>query len=162
MSHEQVLGTVISTARQVAAGQFAQNGYWADHWTYTLDLVESFLAIFPDEEVNMLNDQVPFFMSPAIVKPRSERFNVVKNDNDEYSLRVYNAIMMMTDENFPVDRHAALQYIYHDPQYVADVYGAGGIWQRTPSGVEFTVSVVTKLLILGVLKFSTFTEKLLA
>ena len=155
MSHEQVLGTVISTARQVAAAQFSQNGYWADHWTYTLDLVESFLSVFPDEEINMLSAEVPFFMSPAVVRPRRERFNVVKNDNGAYSLRVYNAVLMMTDDAFPADRRDALQYIYHDPLYVADATGAGGIWQRTPSGVEFQVTVLTKLLMLGIIKFST-------
>jgi hypothetical protein len=32
------------------AGAFAQNAFWADHWTYTLDLVHNYLAVYPDQE----------------------------------------------------------------------------------------------------------------
>jgi hypothetical protein len=34
----------------VLAGAFAQNAFWADHWTYTLDLVHNYLAVYPDQE----------------------------------------------------------------------------------------------------------------
>jgi hypothetical protein len=46
-----------------------QNGFWADHWTYHLDLVENYLTVFPEKEEYMLYDEepIPFFSSPAQV-----------------------------------------------------------------------------------------------
>jgi hypothetical protein len=72
---------VVTTAIQVFAGQFAQNGFWSDHWAYTLDLVTNFLSVFPDQEEHLLwqSEQVPFFMSPAIVKSRADRYSLVPN-----------------------------------------------------------------------------------
>lgn len=31
-----------------------REGYWSDHWTYNLDLVESYLAVYPDKERELL------------------------------------------------------------------------------------------------------------
>ena len=44
-------------------------GFWADHWTYTLDLVENYLVVFPEKEEELLFDSepIPFFISPAQV-----------------------------------------------------------------------------------------------
>ena len=35
----EFLSKLVAAADQIYAGQYNQNGYWADHWTYTLDLV---------------------------------------------------------------------------------------------------------------------------
>ena len=58
-----------------------QNGYWSDHWTYTLDLVENYLAIFPDHEESLLWDgeKVGFYLCPAVVRPRSVRYKLVSS-----------------------------------------------------------------------------------
>lgn len=45
--HQEFLRSVATAASQVADASFAQNGFWADHWTYTLDLVENYLMIYP-------------------------------------------------------------------------------------------------------------------
>ena len=34
------LERIMVVAEQAFAGSYAQNGYWSDHWTYTLDLIE--------------------------------------------------------------------------------------------------------------------------
>ena len=108
--------------------------------------------MFPDKEEQLLwnSEPVPFFMSPAIVKPRSDRYTLTDG-----TVRVYGAVAAWGDRDFPLERTNALNSIYADPDYVADVGGAGGVWQRTKSGSVFTVSVIAKLAILGLLKFST-------
>jgi len=162
------LDKVVRSANQVPAAQYAQNGFWADHWTYTLDLVENFLSIFPDKEQAFLWGNpnpnpvsVPFYMSPAIVKPRHTRYSLVDNPNKPgtSTVRVYSAVSAWGDPDFPTDRKNALNSIYSDPSYVADSSGAGGVWQRSKSGAVFTVSPLTKLLMLGTLKFSTLDPK---
>lgn len=50
-------------------------GFWIDHWTYLLDLIESFAAIYPERLSTLLFEtSLPYFVSPAIVQPRSEKY----------------------------------------------------------------------------------------
>lgn len=50
-------------------------GYWSDHWTYNLDLVESYLRIFPDKEKELLFDTpITFYRSQAAILPRRKRY----------------------------------------------------------------------------------------
>ena len=138
--------------------QYAQNGFWTDHWTYTMDLIDSFLSIFPDKKASMLwESQVPFFMSPAIIRPRSERYELVDNPGNPgtSTIRVYRAVSAWSDSDFPIERQNALSAIYQSPEYVADGIGAGGVWQKHKRGSVFTVSIIAKLSMLGLLKFST-------
>jgi len=55
-------------------------GFWIDHWTYNLDLIEEFLDIYPDKIKELLIDDrdYKFFNSPEYVLPRSEKY-VVEN-----------------------------------------------------------------------------------
>ncbi|MBU1913066.1 MAG: hypothetical protein KKB22_06015, partial [Candidatus Omnitrophica bacterium] len=55
-------------------------GFWIDHWTYNLDLVESFLKIYPDKLKEILLDkkEFTFYDNAFCVKPRSERYLLVK------------------------------------------------------------------------------------
>jgi hypothetical protein len=50
-------------------------GFWIDHWTYLLDFIESFAAIYPERLPKLLFEtSLPYFVSPAIVEPRSEKY----------------------------------------------------------------------------------------
>lgn len=143
-------------AIQVPAAQYAQNGYWADHWTYHMDLIDNYITIFPDMEKNVLfNTQVPFYMSPAYVRPRRSRYSLANDATGMATIRSYGAVSSWNDADFPMDRVNALLQIYNDPAYVADVLGAGGAWQRTVNGSVFTVNVASKLFMLASIKFST-------
>ena len=53
-------------------------GYWIDHWEYNLDLIESYLAVFPDRKDDLLyKTELPFFDSPMMVQPRSKKYVLV-------------------------------------------------------------------------------------
>ena len=61
----------------VLSPRCAKVGFNADHWTYHLDLVESFLAVFPDKEADLLfgpSGASPFYMSPVTCTPRSRKY----------------------------------------------------------------------------------------
>jgi len=51
-------------------------GYWIDHWTYNLDLVESFLGIYPErlKEIFLDKKEFTFYDNVFCVKPRSARY----------------------------------------------------------------------------------------
>ena len=61
-------------------------GYWTDHWTYNLDLIDSFLAIYPDRTEALLfyRDNLPFYDSPAFVRPRSQKYILAGNQPRQY------------------------------------------------------------------------------
>ena len=50
-------------------------GYWSDHWDYNLDLVEDYLAVFPEREQELyFEDGYGFYQSPKGVLPRGKRY----------------------------------------------------------------------------------------
>ncbi len=104
-------------------------GYWCDHWTYNLDLVESFLAIYPDKEKQLLFDDhsYTYFESKALVLPRSKRY--VKTGR---GIRQYRSIDAETKKNVPFDR-ARVNY---------------------GKGDTFTTNLITKMAILALTKFT--------
>lgn len=93
MPREQLLDLVVAQAEQVPAGSFPgdQNGFWLDHWTYDLDLVHNYLAVYPDKEESLLWDSapLPFFSSPAVVMPRDMKYML---NNDKGDVRQFNAV----------------------------------------------------------------------
>lgn len=50
-------------------------GYWSDHWTYNLDLIESYLQIFPEmEQELLLKTPITFYRSQRAILPRRKRY----------------------------------------------------------------------------------------
>ena len=74
------LHTALSISEQYFDADFGE-GYWIDHWTYNLDLIQSFLCIYPDRSEALLfgREDLPFFDSPAFVQPRSKKTVLVDN-----------------------------------------------------------------------------------
>jgi len=72
---EEFLAAVLVEAEQHIEAEFFE-GYWIDHWEYNLDLVESYLSVFPDRQSQLLfgKADLPFFDSPAVVQPRAKKY----------------------------------------------------------------------------------------
>ncbi len=53
-----------------------KEGYWTDHWTYDLDLIESYLAVWPDRERELLFGEptYPWYESRAAALPHAQRY----------------------------------------------------------------------------------------
>lgn len=71
----EFLETVLAQSEQHLRAVFGE-GYWVDHWTYILDLLDSYLAVYPDKKADLLFDSepLPFYDSPEVVLPRRERY----------------------------------------------------------------------------------------
>jgi hypothetical protein len=56
-------------------------GFWTDHWTYNLDLLESYLSIYPENlrEIIFEKKAFTFFDNSETVKPRSQKYTVKDN-----------------------------------------------------------------------------------
>lgn len=88
LPEEPLLSRFLSQSRPRIRATYGE-GYWEDHFTYFLDLVESFLAVWPDREENLLFERLhPYFRSPVAVRPRSEK-TVIRKDG---KIRQYGAL----------------------------------------------------------------------
>mmetsp|Transcript_3019 Transcript_3019/g.4694 ORF Transcript_3019/g.4694 Transcript_3019/m.4694 type:complete len:1200 (-) Transcript_3019:317-3916(-) len=159
IDRKDVLDKIVAATKQEFAAMFAQNGFWTDHWTYTLDLVNNFLAVYPDQLESMLWDGEPvkFYMSGAYVLPRSLRYSVVDDPHKPgaKAIRVYRPIVVWGQDDFDIKLNDELLDIMAQSNYVADSSGANGMWMRDKHQKTVKVSAGSKLLILGILKFST-------
>ncbi|MGE5612898.1 MAG: cellobiose phosphorylase [Bacillota bacterium] len=85
IGEEDFLGMVLASSRQEFEAEFG-TGYWSDHWTYNLDLVEAFLEIYPDLEEELLFEDCTyrFFKSPVYVLPRSDKYVLANGKVRQY------------------------------------------------------------------------------
>jgi hypothetical protein len=53
-----------------------QEGFWSDHWTYNLDLIESYLGLYPEKlkELFLEKQAFHFFLNDFYVLPREDRY----------------------------------------------------------------------------------------
>ncbi|MDP4084467.1 MAG: cellobiose phosphorylase [Bacillota bacterium] len=119
------LNRAISQSKQHIEADFGE-GYWVDHWTYNLDLIENYLKVYPDQlEALLFNDPTyRFYKSPVFVKPRSEKY-VLSNGK----VRQYGAI----EEEAETDSN----------------------WLTTKTGNIYETTLFNKLVSLALIKFST-------
>lgn len=77
---EQVMVEAVSQMN----GSFGE-GYWSDHWTYNLDLIESYLRIYPEKEQELLMDEsYTWFLSQVAINKRKKRYTKTANGIRQY------------------------------------------------------------------------------
>lgn len=117
---------VSDKAQGVVNGKFIE-GYWSDHWTYNLDLLENYLAVFPEREEELLYARnYSYYRPQAAVQKRAQR--CVKTPQ---GIRQY---------------HAVKELDVADGSLMRGDYGKGGVLH---------VTLMEKLLLLSVTKFTT-------
>lgn len=129
-----LLSYLLSLSRQETHASFGE-GYWVDHWTYILDLVENALAIYPEKEKEYLFDDIDYryFESSVFVNPRSEKYVL----NNKGIPSQYGSII----ENDAIKNEALKLDDYP--------------WAKEEDGKIINVSLYTKLLSLAIIKFDT-------
>ncbi|MDB5055966.1 MAG: cellobiose phosphorylase [Bacilli bacterium] len=85
ISTEQFLMHVLNQSEQFYDAEFGE-GYWIDHWTYNLDLIVNYLAIYPDQKAQLLfgNREYMYFDSPAVVCSRAEKYVLAGEEVRQY------------------------------------------------------------------------------
>jgi hypothetical protein len=120
----------LSLALQHAEQQIVADhgeGFWIDHWIYNLDLIDSYLAVFPERQDGLLfgDKTLPFAASPARVRPRAAKYVLT-----ERGVRQYDAVWEHEHE-------------------------AASPWVVTHQGEVYRTTAFVKLLCLAVTKFAT-------
>ncbi len=125
-SKEEILNKVVQLMDEdydIAYGE----GFWVDHWTYNLDLIEEYLGIYPEDRNQLLfeNSIYRFFNSPEYVAKRDEKYVVVDG-----KVRQYNALKEKDHSKMTT-------------------------WVKDESGKTLSTNLFDKLLMLATLKFSS-------
>ncbi|QYK68957.1 cellobiose phosphorylase [Paenibacillus sp. S02] len=113
-------------------------GFWIDHWTYNMDLIESYLSIYPDkqEELLLATREYMYYDSPAWVQPRRNKYVQMKDGR----IRQYGAVVESKE------KEAQLHARDRDVHWVRTEHGSGEIYKS---------NLYEKLLSLAAIKLST-------
>lgn len=119
-----------------------------DHWDYYLDLIHSYLAIYPDgEEALMYDKSLRYFFSTASVKPRSDKYVVTLTYDGKGQ-----HILQLDSTVFDTDKEQEQEEFRSSK---TGILGTNAYWQRTPEGAVFESSPIAKLFLLGSIKYAT-------
>lgn len=83
-AEEKLFNEIMADAEDTVNADFGE-GYWSDHWTYNLDLIEDFLEVYPDEKEKLLYETlVKAFDAKVKVRPRFSRYEKTENGIRQY------------------------------------------------------------------------------
>ncbi len=135
LSDMELFETVMAHAKQNNEANFGE-GYWVDHWTYILDLVENYLQVFPDklEELLYKNNEYRYFDSPVSVYPRNEKY--------------------VLDKQGVVHQYGSLRHPDHEKIKKCGINEHGTNWLKTPNGGFAQTNLVSKLFLLALNKYA--------
>ncbi|MFA5099352.1 MAG: cellobiose phosphorylase [Candidatus Omnitrophota bacterium] len=75
MSGDEFLDLLMPLAVKNPEADFGE-GYWIDHWHYNIDLIENYLAVYPENLRDILFDKrvLVFWDSDAVMAPRAAKY----------------------------------------------------------------------------------------
>lgn len=133
---DKLFAKLLGASHQSIEANFAE-GYWVDHWTYNVDLLENFISVYPDKEEELLFDHsYRYFYSPVYVEPRSEKHVVLPDGR----VRQYGAIDLKGIRKYCDRNHIDLNKTD---------------WLKDANGNVVTASLLVKIMNLITVKFST-------
>lgn len=75
---------IIDESESILMSSFDE-GYWVDHWTYNLDLIENFLRVYPDKINELfLDEDYKYYDSYVRVLPRHEKYQLTERGPRQY------------------------------------------------------------------------------
>lgn len=133
---DKVFAEILSISHQDIQANFAE-GYWVDHWTYNVDLLEDYSSVFPDkEEALFFTKDYSYFYDPVYVEPRDEKYCFV----EEGKIRQYGAV----DLRKLKDKCEKTGFDLKETN-----------WLKTSDGKRIYVDLASKIINLIMVKFST-------
>lgn len=84
-SPRQFLAGVLGLCQKFETAQHGE-GFWVDHWTYNIDLLESYLALYPEhlEKILLQQKDFTFYHNAVYVRPRDERYVLTNRGVRQY------------------------------------------------------------------------------
>ncbi len=89
---ENFVGDLLDICTKSHDADFGE-GFWIDHWTYNLDLLENYLAVYPEMKNHILYEKstFSFYDSPHHVAPRDDKYVIWDGNPMQLSSVVFDA-----------------------------------------------------------------------
>lgn len=134
-SVDDFMTAILSQSTQTNEAAYG-HGFWVDHWTYNMDLIDNYLNVYPENKEALVYDiPLRYFVSPDVVLKRQDKYVL----NEQNQVRQYHAIYK--DQ----ERIDALKLSHSQAN-----------WQKTESHGIYQSNLFTKLLVLSLNKLSSF------
>ncbi|RZB33233.1 MAG: hypothetical protein AEth_00026 [Candidatus Argoarchaeum ethanivorans] len=129
LDYDEIISVLLSFSRENDVGEPSE-GFWIDHWTYNLDLLDNFLMSFPDRLKEILVDKsvFTFYDNPDVVMPRNKKYVLVDGN-----VRQYGSVKRNKDKLKLIKSREA------DPYKVRREYGRGSV---------YTTNLLVKMLLI--------------
>ena len=126
-SIDEIVASALTDSKPELNSEFGE-GYWTDHWIYTLDLIEAYLRVYPEKKNELLwgKKDCTYFDTKCFVNPRRLRY-----EKTPKGLRQYHPI-----KDLPVKKNK-------------------GKLMTDPLGEPVMATAGEKLLLLCIIKFMT-------
>ena len=119
--YDELLGLVMAQSTKIQEAVHGE-GFWTDHWTYNLDLLEQYLDLYPEKLKEILFEKkvFTFYDNYVFVKPRQEKYILYHGQPRQ--------LQAVTPD--PGKKEMLKQRTAH-PHAVRTDYGKGEIYQTT-------------------------------
>jgi len=73
--YDNFLDLILSSSLKSQEAEHGE-GFWTDHWVYNLDLIDSYLGLYPEKSNELFfgNKIFSFYDNAEVVRPRSEKY----------------------------------------------------------------------------------------
>lgn len=98
---ENVFEQILDASERMDTTNYGE-GHWSDHWTYNLDLVDAYLAVYPENKKALLYDDDSYLFTQARMEilPRVLRYEVTDG-----GVRQYHYLKENVDTSKPENRY---------------------------------------------------------
>ncbi|MCX5705387.1 MAG: cellobiose phosphorylase, partial [Candidatus Omnitrophica bacterium] len=121
ISEDEAIRVLLSHSFKTQEAQHGE-GFWTDHWTYNLDLIDNYLGVYPEKLRELIFEKkvFTFFDNSQIVQPRSAKYTLYNGKPRQLKSVVE-----------CVEKQELIKSRKDRPNVVRVQYGKGEIYQTT-------------------------------
>ncbi len=118
---EHFLGDLMGVSSKKYDTEYGES-FWTDHWTYNLDLIENYLAIYPEAKEDLIfhEREYTYYDNAHLVAPRRDKY-VIWDGN----------MMQLNSVVFDEEKDNLIKSRAIDPNKVHTNYGLGDVYYTT-------------------------------
>jgi len=118
VSYDDFLDLVLYSASKIQEAEHGE-GFWTDHWAYNLDLIDSYLGIYPEKFKELFFEKkvFSFYDNAEFVRPRSEKY-ILYNGYP----RQLHSLMMDTTKKEMLRKRLANTHILRTQHGTGEIY----------------------------------------
>ncbi|MDD5156421.1 MAG: cellobiose phosphorylase, partial [Candidatus Omnitrophica bacterium] len=121
VSYDELLDILVSNSLESHEAEHGE-GFWTDHWTYNLDLLENYFSLYPEKRREIIFDKriFTFFDNAEVIKNRRDKYVL----RDKTPKQLHSVVLDSAKKEMIRKRTA-------HPHLVRTEYGLGRVYQTT-------------------------------